>query len=122
MRANVFTLPVSLEQVAVLIKRMGPQDQQRLLAMVPELATEAIKQKKFLEEADQTVEQLKQDLLTELSGQPLSSAEPFIDEFTLEQYLELSEAERAELWDKWSEVALEDIEEVEVHPNALPAR
>ena len=118
MRANIFTLPVSLEQVAVLIKRMGPQDQQRLLAMVPELATEAIKQKKFLEEADQTVEQLKQDLLTELSGQPLSSAEPFIDEFTLEQYLELSEAERAELWDKWSEVALEDIEEKAVVKHA----
>lgn len=122
MKANVFTLPVSLEQIAALIKRLHPQDQQRLLAMVPELAAEAMKQKRLLDEAAQTVEQLKQDLFTELGGQPLSSDEPFLDGFTLEQYLELSEAERAKLWDEWSEVALEDIEEVEVRPDALPAR
>ena len=90
--------------------------------MVPESATDAIKQKKLVDEADQAVEQLKEDLLTELGGEPLSSDEPFLDGFTLGQYLELSEAERAKLWDKWSEVALEDIEEVEVRPDALPAR
>ena len=90
--------------------------------MVPESATDAIKQKKLVDEADQAVEQLKEDLLTELGGEPLSSDEPFLDGFTLGQYLELSEAERAKLWDKWSEVALEDIEEVEARPNALPAQ
>ena len=90
--------------------------------MVPESATDAIKQKKLVDEADQAVEQRKQDLLTELGGEPLSSDEPFLDGFTLGQYLELSEAERAKLWDEWSEVALEDIEEVEVRPDALPAR
>ena len=89
--------------------------------MVPELATDAIKEKRLLDEADQTVEQLKEDILTELGGEPLSSDEPFLDGFTLGQYLELSEAERAKLWDEWNEVALEDIEEVEVRPNALPA-
>lgn len=122
MKANVFTLPVSLEQIAALIKRLHPQDRQRLLAMVPELAAEAVKQKRLLDEAVQTVEQLKQDLFTELGEQPLSSDEPFLDGFTLGQYLELSETERAKLWDEWSEVALEDIEEVEVRPDALPAR
>ncbi|MYC76112.1 hypothetical protein F4X10_10165 [Candidatus Poribacteria bacterium] len=122
METNVFTLPVSLEQVAALIKRMHPQDRQRLLAMVPELIAEAIKQKKLLDDADQTVEQLKQDLLAELSEQPLSSNEPFLGGLTLGQYLELPEMERAKLWDEWSEVALEDIEEVEVRPDALPAR
>ena len=122
METNVFTLPVSLEQVAALIKRMHPQDRQRLLAMVPELIAEAIKQKKLLDDADQTVEQLKQDILAELSEQPLSSNEPFLGGLTLGQYLELPEMERAKLWDEWSEVALEDIEEVEVRPDALPAR
>ena len=122
MQTNIFTLPVSLEQVAALIKRMHPEDRQQLLAMVPELATDAIKQKELLDEADQTVEQLKEDILTELGGDPLSADEPFLDGFTLGQYLGLSEAERAKLWDEWSEVALEDIEEVEVRPNALPAR
>ncbi|MCG8621460.1 MAG: hypothetical protein MJE68_05585 [Proteobacteria bacterium] len=122
MQTNVFTLPVSLEQVAALIKRMHPEDQQRLLAMVPELAAEAIKQEKLLDEANRTVAELKQELLAELGGEPLSSDEPFLGGLTLGQYLELPEAERAKLWDEWGEVALEDIQEVEVHPNALPAR
>ena len=122
MQTNVFTLPVSLEQVAALIKRMHPEDQQRLLAMVPELAAEAIKQEKLLDEANRTVAELKQELLAELGGEPLSSDEPFLGGLTLGQYLKLPEAERAKLWDEWGEVALEDIQEVEVHPNALPAR
>ena len=114
MQANIFTLPVSLEQVAAVIKRMRPQDRQQLLAMVPELVTDAIKQKKLLDDAAQAVEQLEQELLVELDRQPLSSSEPFLGGFTLGQYLELSEAEREKLWDEWSEDALEDIEEVEV--------
>ena len=77
--------------------------------------------KKLLDNAAQTVEQLKQELLAELDRQPLSSDEPFLGGFTLGQYLELSETAREKLWDEWSEDALEDIEEVEVQPNALPA-
>ena len=122
MQTNLFTLPVSLEQVAAVIKRMHPEDQQRLLAMVPELAAEAIKQEKLLTEAHRTVAELKEELLAELGGEPLSSDEPFLDGLTLGQYLDLSEAERAKLWDEWGEVALEDMEEVEVRPNALSAR
>ena len=121
MRASLLTLPVSLEQVAAMIKRMHPQDRQQLLAMVPELIADAIKQKKLLDDAEQTVVQLKRELLAELDKQPLSLDEPFLDGFTVGQYLELSEAEREKLWDEWSEVALEDLEEVEVHPNALLA-
>jgi len=121
METNVFTLPVSLEQVAAVIKRMHPEDRQRLLAMVPELAAEALKQKKLIDDANQAVKQLKEELLSELGGEPLSSDEPFLEGFTLGQYLELPEAERERLWDEWSEDALEDLEEVEVQPNALPA-
>ena len=121
MQQNVFTLPVSLEQVADVIKRMHPQDRQRLLIMVPELAAEAIKQEKLLNEANRAVEQLKDELLAELGGEPLSSDAPFLDGLTLGQYFELSEAERSKLWDEWGEVELEDMEEIEVHPNALPA-
>lgn len=121
MQANICTLPVSLEQVAAVIKQMRPQDRQQLLAMVPELATDAIKRKKLLDDAAQVVDQLKQELLAELDGRTLSSDESFLDGFTLGQYLELSEAEREKIWDEWSEDALEDLEEVEVQPNALPA-
>ena len=119
MQANIFTLPVSLEQVAAVIKRMRPQDRQQLLAMVPELATDAIKQKKLLDDAEAVVESLKQGLLAKLDAQPLSLDEPFLDGFTLGQYLELSEAEREKLWDEWRDIELEDIEELEVRPDAL---
>ncbi|MDE0427559.1 MAG: hypothetical protein OXN25_22120 [Candidatus Poribacteria bacterium] len=119
MQTNLFTLPVSLEQIAVLIKRMDPQDRQRLLAMVPELVTDAIKREKLLKDADQTVGDLRQELLDELGGQPLSPDEPFLGGFTLGQYLELSEVERAKLWDEWGGIDLEDIEEVEILPNML---
>ena len=118
MPANVFTLPVSLEQVAALIKRMRPQDRQQLLAMVPELAIDAIQQKQF-DDAVQAVDQLTQELLVELEGQPLSLDEPFLEGLTLGQYLELSDAEREKLWDEWSDIELEDIEELEVRPDAL---
>ena len=118
MKANVFTLPVSLEQVAAVIKRMRPQDRQQLLAMVPELATDAIQ---LIADAAQAVDQLKQELLVELDGQPLSLDEPFLEGFTLGQYLELSDAEREKLWDEWSDIELEDIEELEVRPDALLA-
>ena len=122
MGTNVFTLPVSLEQIAALIKRMQPQDRRQLLAMVPELVIDAIKEKRLLDDANQTVEQFKQELLEELGGQLLSPDEPFLGEFTLGQYFELSEAERAKLWDEWSPSTLEELEELEVHPDALPAR
>ena len=101
---------------------MHPEDRQRLLTMVPELAAEAIKQEQLLDEANRTVEQLKAELLAELGGESLSSDEPFLDGLTLGQYLELSEAERAKLWDERSEAVLEDMDEVEVPANALPAR
>ena len=56
----------------------------------------------MLDAANQTAEQLRQELLAELGGQPLSPDEPFLGGFTLEQYLELPEAERAKLWNERS--------------------
>ena len=122
MGANVFTLPVSLEQVAALIKRMRSSDRLKLLTMVPELAADAIQRQKLLDDAHQTVEQLKQELLEELGGQPLSPDEPFLGGLTLGQYLDLPEAERAKLWEEWSAIDLEELEELEVRPDAVLAR
>ncbi|MFQ6041711.1 MAG: hypothetical protein ACE5PV_12710 [Candidatus Poribacteria bacterium] len=42
MAESVFALPVNLEQIAALIKRMSPDDRQRLLKLVPELRQEAV--------------------------------------------------------------------------------
>ena len=117
----MFTLPVSLEQVAALIKRMHSQDRQKLLAMVPELALDAIKHKDLLDDAVQIVEKFKQELIEEFGDQTLSPDEPFLGGLTLGQYFELAEVERAKLWDQFSTITISDQEEIEVNSDALSA-
>lgn len=111
MAESVFVLPVRLEQIAFLIKRMGPGDRQRLFKLVPELRQEAVLTKRSLDDARKTVKQLQQEILQKQGGQLLSPDEPFLEGLTLREYLDLPEAEQAKLWDKWSEISLEEIEE-----------
>jgi len=130
MSESVFALPVSIEQIAALIKRMSPDDRQRLFWLVPELRQEAMRPvlergertKRTLDDARKTVKQLQQEVLQTLGEQLLSPDEPFLEGLTLGEYLELPQAEQSKLWDKWGEISLEDIEEVEVRPDAVPAR
>ena len=51
--SSIFALPVSVEQVATVIKQMSPADRQRLLALVPEL------QRAVKEEPARTVEEAR---------------------------------------------------------------
>ena len=57
-----------------------------------------------------------------LGGQLLSLGEPFLGELTLGQYLELPDDERSQLWDVWAEIETEELEELDVHPDAMPTR
>jgi len=41
---------------------------------------------------------------------------------TLKQYLDLPDEDRARMWEEWSEIDLEEVEELDVSPDALPAR
>ena len=41
MSTSVLALPISIEQLATVIRRMTPADRQRLLDLVPELRQEA---------------------------------------------------------------------------------
>ena len=121
MNSTTLKLPISLEQVASLIKRMPPQQRQHLIALVPELVDDAIQQKKMMEIANQVVEEFKQELLEVCADQPISPDEPFLGGFTLGQFLNLPELERAKLWDQWSALDMNELEELEVHPDAMPA-
>jgi hypothetical protein len=113
MAESIFALPVSLEQIVALIKRMSPFERQQLLKFVPELRQEAMQTQTTREDAHESVEQLRRELLEELGGELLSSDEPFLDGLTLGQYLDLPDAERAKLWDKWGELDVEELEELE---------
>ena len=60
-------------------------------------------------------------MLQALGGELLSPEEPFLDDLTLGQYLELSDETRTRLWDDWADVDLEELEELDVRADAVPA-
>jgi hypothetical protein len=122
MMRSVLALPVSVEQVATVIKQMGPSDRQRLLDLVPELRQAAVQaQPRTLDEARVAVERVRTEVMQALGGQVLSSSEPFLGDMTLGQYLALPDEERARLWDQWGEVDLGKLEELDVRPDAVLA-
>ncbi len=120
MKSNSLTLPINLEQIAILIKGMPPQQRKKLVAMVPELAIDALMQEESKDEVSQIIQELKEELI-EIVGEKQLSKETFLGGFTLVEYLKLSEEERNNLWDQWSRLQITDLEEIKVHSDALPA-
>lgn len=120
---SVIALPVSVEQLAAAIRHMSPADRQRLLDLVPELRQAATQlPPRMLDEARASVERVQTEVAQVLAGQCLSPDEPFVDGLSLGQYLDLPEEERACLWNVWANVALDEVEERDVRPDALSAR
>ena len=99
MAKSVFALPVSLEQLASAIRQMSPGDRQRLLELVPELREAATRlPPRTLDEMQASAERVRAEVIQALTGQSLSPDEPFVDDLTLGQYLDLPDDERARLW------------------------
>jgi hypothetical protein len=122
MAGSVFALPVSVEQIAAVIKQMNPADRQRLLGLVPELHQAAMQAPpRTLDEARDAAERVRTEVIQALGSQLLSPAEPFIGDFTLGQYLDLPDEDRVRLWDEWTEVDLEELEELDVQPDTVSA-
>lgn len=117
----VLALPVSVEQIAIVIKQMSQTDQQRLLELVPSLRQLASPASaRTIEQTRTTIERLQAEVMATLDNQPLSSDEPFLEDLTLGQYHDLPDEKKAALWEKWADVDLMELEEQEVNPNALP--
>ncbi|MBN1874970.1 MAG: hypothetical protein JXA33_12125 [Anaerolineae bacterium] len=118
----VFPLPVSLEQIGAVIRRMSVQELQRLLELAPDLRQVALQSvKRSEEQARETVAQLQKELSVNLGGKFLSPEEPFLGDMTLGEYLNLPEKEKGAFWESWADTDLMDIEEREVKPDALLA-
>jgi hypothetical protein len=123
MTKSILTLPVSLEQVATVIKQMSPAEREKLCALVPELRQAAAQTSpRTRDEAWANVERVQAEVLREFRTQPLLPTEPFLDGLTLEQYLALPDEERARIWDKWAGTDWERLKERDVQPDALPPR
>jgi hypothetical protein len=115
MANSVIALPVSVEQVAVAIRQMKLADRKRLMELVPELRQETTEVlPRTLEQARASVESLRVEVQQALAGTSLSPDEPFLDNLTIGQYLDLPDDKRAQLWDEWAVAALDEIDEREV--------
>jgi hypothetical protein len=103
MQSAIVPMPVTIEQVAVVVRSMSRKDRQRLLELVPQLReTQGAPLAVQATQAPAAVEQLRQEILAALDGRLLAADEPFLDSLTLSDYLDLPDAERAHLWDKWT--------------------
>ena len=123
MTTSVFALPISIEQLATVIRHMTPADRQRLLDLVPELRQEATRvPPRTPDEAQAAIERVREKVTQALAGQPLAPDEPFVGDLTLGQYLNLPDEARARLWDEWADGDLHQLEERDVRPDAVPAR
>ncbi len=123
MTERILTLPVSIEQIAAMIRQMNQTDQKRLLSLVPELQRAASQSHgpRAEEQARAGTEILRKKVLESLNGQPLSSDEPFAGNMTLGQYNSLSDKDKSGLWDQWEDTDLTESEEKEVRSDALSA-
>lgn len=120
---TLFSLPVSLEQIGSVIRRMSRQEQRRLLDLAPDLRKAALQVSNRTEsQARETVLRLQDEIRAELRGELLSPEEPFLGNMTLGEYLALPEEEKQTLWESWGDTDLMELDEREVGLDALPAR
>jgi hypothetical protein len=123
MARSVLALPISIEQLAAVIRQMNAADRQRLLTLAPELLQDALQLPPHTPgSAQEAVERLRTEVLQALQSQRLSPDEPFVEGLTLGAYLALPDAERARLWAAWTEVDLDHLEEKDVRADAAPTR
>jgi len=123
MQNNFVSMPVTIEQVALVVRNMSRKDRRRLLELVPELQEmPSMSHPAQITKDQPSVEQLQKEILATLDGQFMAPDEPFLNNLTVGEYLNLPDVERGHLWDKWT--ATTDLlwEEVDVHPDALPTR
>lgn len=111
MTTSVLSLPVSIEQIAAAIKQMERSEQQRLLTLVPELRELAsLSPSRAVEQMQESVRQLRAELLAR-QEQLIAPDAPFLGDITCAQYHTLPDAEKARLWDEWSDCDLLELDE-----------
>jgi hypothetical protein len=121
MSSAIVPMPVTIEQVAAVVRNMSRAERQRLLELVPDLReTPESPLSQMLPQDPSIVDKLRQELLAAFGGRPLRPEEPLLDNLTLGDYLDLPDNERARLWDRWTNSMTVSWEEVDVS-NALPA-
>lgn len=120
MSRAIWPMPVSVEQIAVVVRRMSPDERRRLVELAPELR-KVLAPVRTRSQAQKSARVLREEMLEELGGELLRADEAFLGGLTLEEYWGLPDGERARLWTRWAEEDWDIIEEVDVSLNTVPA-
>ena len=118
MSRAVWPMPVSVEQIAVVVQRMSPEERRRLVELAPELR-EMLVPVRTLAQAKESARMLREEVLEGLGGELLGADEAFLGGLTLEEYWGLPDRERACLWAGWVEEDWDATEEVDVSLDAV---
>lgn len=116
--------PVSqrVQKVVEDIRHLSLTELRQLAELVPQLEQVKV----VSADVEAAVDYFREELLSSQGAKPVSLDDPFIGGLTHRQFLALDEAEQDEFWDKLfaeGEVELDDVEEVDVKPDArVPAR
>jgi hypothetical protein len=119
MTQTLLALPVSVEQVAMVIRQMGPTEQIRLLTLVPSLQALARQPERTKTQAQITVEQLQLEFATMPT---LSLDTLFIDKITLRDYLALPPEQQQTLWNNWIKMDWSNLTEHEVNSDTMEVK
>jgi hypothetical protein len=123
MSNTIVSMPVAIEQIAAVLRNIGRDERRRLLDLVPEFREELCEQPGRTEsQAQDSAETIRQMLITGLGDELLSNEEPFVGDLTLREYQALPDAAPALFWDRWVETPALPWTEIDVPPDALPAR
>ena len=120
MSRAIWPMPVSVEQIAVVVRQMSPHERRRLVELAPELR-KVLAPARTRSQARESARVLREEMLEELGGELLRADEAFLGGLTLEEYWGLPDEERARLWTGWAEEDWDTIEEVDVSLNTMPA-
>jgi hypothetical protein len=120
MSRAVWPMPVSVEQIAVVVRQMSPEERRRLVELVPELR-EVLAPVRTLAQARESARVLQEEMVEGLGGGLLRADEAFLGGLTLGEYWRLPDKERAHLWAEWGEEDWDTAEEVNVSLDAVPA-
>ena len=68
------------------------------------------------------LERVRAEIMRALGDQPIPPTLPFLGDLTLGQYLDFPDEDRARLWEELAEIDMDGLDELDVRPDALPAR
>jgi len=122
MRYTIVSMPVAIEQIAAVLRKISREERRRLLDLVPELRDELREQPgRTVSQAQESAEAMRQALIHDLGKEFLSNEAAFLGDLTLGEYLALPDEERALLWKRWAETPALPWTEIDVRTDALPA-